>query len=582
MKTATWLFFSLLMIFLIPSALSETISFTDLGIAKEFSSGRSVSTPIGTFYTTSNDPVVVTVNAYYKSGYSLTIYLNDAPVKSDNFRGSSTFSVTLSGENVKNGKNTIYITGAPTDLFPFGSEFGNLFIYGTSKINSSGIFLPLPTPTPTPTSTPTPIPTPTLTPAPTPTAIAKDITFSELGLASEVSSGTSFRTPKATFYSNSTDSPLEVSVISFFEGPYYLKIFLNDIPVESRKIIEGIQGETVTFSVTFNNIKKGNNSLYISGYTIGRMEFGKYGLGVSGNNLIIYGTSKISSPSIFLPPPTPTIIDTPINPVATLPKQTTIQPTPETTRSDMTSIISIIFICFIGITLGLIIKKGINVSESLFFRVIESIKKFESSNKWPSEEGYHGELIGYLKLQFPNVKAEHQTGSSRPDIVIENIAIEVKGPTDNRALDTLTTKCLKYSQHYAHFIIVLFEPRFSEPHYNEIYKGMRKYLPHVEVIRKNGNEYSYKKYEKFSKSDKPPKNQFVPHYYKILGVSRFSSSDEIKDAYRHLVKIYHPDISMDKNTDRKFREIQTAYDILSNPEKRAQYDRFENQYSKTL
>ncbi len=260
-----------------------------------------------------------------------------------------------------------------------------------------------------------------------------------------------------------------------------------------------------------------------------------------------------------------------------IPKQTTIQPTPETTQSDTTPIVNIIVFGFIVITLGLIINnipKRI-VPESLFFKVIKSVKKFESSNKWSFEEGYHGELIGYLKLKFPNVIAEHQTVSSRPDIVIENIAIEVKGPTDNRALDTLTTKCLKYSQHYAHIIIVLFEPRFSESHYNEIYKGIKKHFPHVEVIRKNGNEY-----EKHSKSDKPPKNQSVPHYYKILGVSKTSSSDEIKDAYRSLVKIYHPDISMDKNTDRKFREIQTAYDVLSNPERRSHYDKFENQDSK--
>ncbi len=158
------------MIFLIPSALSETISFTDLGMAKEFSSGRTVSTPTGTFNATSNKyPLVISVNAYYKSGYSLTIYLNDAPVKSDNFRGSRTFSVTLSGENVKNGKNTIYITGAPGDLFPFGSEYGNLIIYGTSNISSPSIFLlpPTPTPTPSPTLTPTPTPIPTSTPKPT-------------------------------------------------------------------------------------------------------------------------------------------------------------------------------------------------------------------------------------------------------------------------------------------------------------------------------------------------------------------------------------------------------------------------------
>jgi len=80
---------------------------------------------------------------------------------------------------------------------------------------------------------------------------------------------------------------------------------------------------------------------------------------------------------------------------------------------------------------------------------------------------------------------EIQTGASRPDIVIDEIAIEVKGPTDNQALNTLTTKCLKYSQYYKHLIIVLFEPQFSESNYWEIVNGIKTYSPHVEVIRKD-------------------------------------------------------------------------------------------------
>ncbi len=63
-------------------------------------------------------------------------------------------------------------------------------------------------------------------------------------------------------------------------------------------------------------------------------------------------------------------------------------------------------------------------------------------------------------------------------------------------------------------------------------------------------------------------------YYEVLGVSRDASQEEIKKAYRSLAKKYHPDVSTDPNATEKFAEIQVAYDCLSNPEKKANYDRF--------
>ena len=122
--------------------------------------------------------------------------------------------------------------------------------------------------------------------------------------------------------------------------------------------------------------------------------------------------------------------------------------------------------------------------ETLYQRVIEAIRKFEPSRVYHNEFGYHTELQGALKTQFPNARVEMQTGASRPDIVIEDIAIEVKGPTDNNALNTLTTKCLKYSQYYKKLIIVLFEPQFSEQNMGEIASGIKQYFPNVEIIRK--------------------------------------------------------------------------------------------------
>ncbi len=63
-------------------------------------------------------------------------------------------------------------------------------------------------------------------------------------------------------------------------------------------------------------------------------------------------------------------------------------------------------------------------------------------------------------------------------------------------------------------------------------------------------------------------------YYETLGVSKSSSKDELKKAYKKLAKKYHPDISGDKSTEEKFKEISEAYAVLSDGEKRKMYDQF--------
>jgi molecular chaperone DnaJ len=84
-------------------------------------------------------------------------------------------------------------------------------------------------------------------------------------------------------------------------------------------------------------------------------------------------------------------------------------------------------------------------------------------------------------------------------------------------------------------------------------------------------------YTRFTEDDaefsKAAKNSTLPDYYKTLGIPRSASPEEIKNRYRELAKKLHPDKSKGENTDETMAEINKAYEVLSQKERKEKYDK---------
>ena len=117
--------------------------------------------------------------------------------------------------------------------------------------------------------------------------------------------------------------------------------------------------------------------------------------------------------------------------------------------------------------------------------IVRAIEDFKPPKRYENEEGYHHTLFAYLKAKYPQAELEKQIGSSRPDIVIDNVAIEVKGPTGSRELDSIPSKILRYPQHFEHVIIVLFDVRSNPRYFAEWYEGISRKFPEAIVIKKD-------------------------------------------------------------------------------------------------
>lgn len=70
----------------------------------------------------------------------------------------------------------------------------------------------------------------------------------------------------------------------------------------------------------------------------------------------------------------------------------------------------------------------------------------------------------------------------------------------------------------------------------------------------------------------------LKNYYKILNIKKDATPEQVKDAYRKLVKFWHPDVNPSPNSHEKIIEINEAYEILNNKDKREVYDRIYNEY----
>ena len=112
---------------------------------------------------------------------------------------------------------------------------------------------------------------------------------------------------------------------------------------------------------------------------------------------------------------------------------------------------------------------------SLMDKIVQEIESYQHPRKELTEYPYHVGLHGWLNHSFPKIGFELKKGSARPDIIVGNFAIEIKGPTHHKDLQTIADKINRYLQNFDKIIIVLFDIQVSETLLDDFLKGRKLY-----------------------------------------------------------------------------------------------------------
>jgi hypothetical protein len=130
----------------------------------------------------------------------------------------------------------------------------------------------------------------------------------------------------------------------------------------------------------------------------------------------------------------------------------------------------------------------LKISESKEYQIIKEIEEFiPAKEKLKQEYNYQLNLHGWLKHSFRQAIIEETRGQSRPDIIIDDIAIEIKGPTGTSELKTIADKIIRYQLHYEKIIIVLFEITANSKYLEEWKNGLmqiKEIADKIEIIEK--------------------------------------------------------------------------------------------------
>ena len=116
--------------------------------------------------------------------------------------------------------------------------------------------------------------------------------------------------------------------------------------------------------------------------------------------------------------------------------------------------------------------------------LLKSIERFQFNMRYYEERPYQTELYGWLKQEFKS-NIEMQTDFYRPDIVADNVAIEVKGPSDEESLKSAAGQCMMYLRQFPYVIIVLCAPIYNPKYFAQWKEQMNLYFPKVTIVEKH-------------------------------------------------------------------------------------------------